>query len=97
MLLYGAFEVILSQCPNLEKITFLSIVAAVTSLVYSLVALVLSVAKFSSDLEFKGTLMVAKSSIDISSSTKIWHAFQALGNIAFAYNYSTLLLEVQVF
>ncbi|KAJ0085360.1 hypothetical protein Patl1_07896 [Pistacia atlantica] len=28
-------------------------------------------------------------------STKIWHAFQALGNIAFAFGYSNILLEIQ--
>ncbi|KAK1588478.1 hypothetical protein Q3G72_023759 [Acer saccharum] len=99
MLLYGAFEVILSQCPNLEKAAFLSVVAAVTSLLYSFIVIGLSTAKLiSSHFDFKGSLMVAHQSsldIDMPSSTKIWHVFQAFGNLAFAFNYTTLLLEIQ--
>lgn len=97
MLTYGAIETILSQCPNLEKATFLSIIAAVTSLVYSSIALCLSIAKIFSHRKFKGNLMVLKAGVDVASSKKIWHAFQALGNIAFAYTYSMMLLEIQVF
>ncbi|KAL5843434.1 hypothetical protein ACOSQ4_009392 [Xanthoceras sorbifolium] len=60
MLMYGAFEVILSQCPNLEQAAFLSVVAAVTSLVYSVIVIGLSTEKLiSSNLDFKGSLMVA--------------------------------------
>ncbi|KAH7568260.1 hypothetical protein JRO89_XS07G0267500 [Xanthoceras sorbifolium] len=99
MLMFGAFEVILSQCPNLEKAAFLSVVAAVTSLVYSVIVIGLSTEKLiSSNLDFKGSLMVAHdhSGTDrMASSTKIWHVFQALGNIAFAFSYNTLLLEIQ--
>lgn len=97
MFIYGAIEIILSQCPNLEKATFLSIIAAVTSFVYSSIALSLSIAKIVSHGKFKGNLMMVKTGIDVASSTKIWHAFQALGNIAFAYTYSMMLLEIQVF
>ncbi|KAK0604288.1 hypothetical protein LWI29_014180 [Acer saccharum] len=101
MLLYGAFEVILSQCPNLEKAAFLSVVAAVTSLLYSFIVIGLSTAKLiSSHFDFKGSLMVAHQSsmdMDMPSSTKIWHVFQAFGNLAFAFNYTTLLLEIQVY
>lgn len=97
MFTYGAIEIILSQCPNLEKATFLSIIAAVTSLVYSSIALCLSIAKIFSHRKFKGNLMVLKAGVDVASSKKIWHAFQALGNIAFAYTYSMMLLEIQVF
>ncbi|XP_044512066.1 amino acid permease 8-like [Mangifera indica] len=95
MLIFGAIEIILSQCPNLEKITFLSIIASVTSFLYSAIALSLSIAKFSSHLEFKGTFKVANSGTGLPTSTKIWKAFQGLGNIAFAYSYSNILLEIQ--
>ncbi|KAK9205024.1 hypothetical protein WN943_015290 [Citrus x changshan-huyou] len=95
MFTYGAIEIILSQCPNLEKATFLSIIAAVTSLVYSSIALCLSIAKIFSHRKIKGNLMVMKAGVDVASSKKIWHAFQALGNIAFAYTYSMMLLEIQ--
>lgn len=34
--------------------------------------------------------------IDVDLSHKIWQALQALGNIAFAYSYSLVLIEIQV-
>lgn len=33
----------------------------------------------------------------LSSSEKVWKTFQAVGDIAFAYAYSTVLIEIQVF
>nr|CAD1818166.1 unnamed protein product [Ananas comosus var. bracteatus] len=60
MVLFGLVEIVLSQFPNLEKITLLSI------------------------------------GVDgVSESTKTWHSLQALGNIAFAYTYAMLLIEIQ--
>ncbi|KAG8633462.1 hypothetical protein MANES_18G107300v8 [Manihot esculenta] len=97
MVIYGGMQIVLSQFPNLEKLAFLSVVAAVTSLAYSSIALCLSIAKLSSNHEFKGGIMAAMADNNIpqATSTKIWHSFQALGNIAFAYTFSMLLLEIQ--
>lgn len=33
--------------------------------------------------------------VDVSGSEKIWRTFQAIGDIAFAYAYSTVLIEIQ--
>lgn len=33
---------------------------------------------------------------DLSGSEKVWRTFQAIGDIAFAYAYSTVLIEIQV-
>lgn len=33
--------------------------------------------------------------VDVSGSEKIWKSFQAIGDIAFAYAYSTVLIEIQ--
>lgn len=33
--------------------------------------------------------------IDVSGAEKIWRTFQAIGDIAFAYAYSTVLIEIQ--
>lgn len=95
MLAFGALEILLSQFPNLEKVTFLSVIATVTSLAYALMALCLSIAKFAIQNEAKGTIMVAMAGEGLATSTKIWQVFQALGNIAFSYTYSMLLLEIQ--
>ncbi|KAJ3695107.1 hypothetical protein LUZ60_000484 [Juncus effusus] len=37
----------------------------------------------------------AKIGVDVDSAQKIWLALQALGNIAFAYSYSMVLIEIQ--
>ncbi|XP_065847756.1 amino acid permease 1-like [Euphorbia lathyris] len=95
MVVFGAVQIILSQFPNLEKVTFLSVLASATSLAYSLIALCLSIAKLSSNHEVRGSLMVAFSEIPQDAQTKVWHVFQALGNIALAYTFSMLLLEIQ--
>ncbi|WCJ44178.1 amino acid permease 2 [Euphorbia peplus] len=95
MILFGALQIILSQCPNLEKVTFLSVLASATSLAYSLIALSLSIAKLSAERYIRGSLMVAFSEIPQTATTKVWHVFQALGNIAMAYTFSMLLLEIQ--
>ncbi|XP_011005424.1 PREDICTED: amino acid permease 8-like isoform X1 [Populus euphratica] len=95
MLIYGAIEIFLSQCPNLEKVAILSVIASVTSFAYALIALYLSTAKLSSNHEFKGSLMVAMVVNTEATSERFWQAFQALGNIALAYTYCMLLLEIQ--
>jgi hypothetical protein len=33
--------------------------------------------------------------VDVSAQQKVWRTFQALGDIAFAYAYSTVLIEIQ--
>ncbi|CAK7344755.1 unnamed protein product [Dovyalis caffra] len=95
MLIYGAIEIFLSQCPNLEKVAILSVIASVTSFAYALIALCLSVAKLSSNHEFKGSLMVAMVGNTEATPERFWQAFQALGNIALAYTYCMLLIEIQ--
>ncbi|KAJ6433678.1 hypothetical protein OIU84_017387 [Salix udensis] len=95
MLIYGAIEIFLSQCPSLEKVTILSVIASVTSFAYALIALCLTTAKLSSNHEFKGSLMVAMVGNTEATSERFWQAFQALGNIALAYTYCMLLLEIQ--
>lgn len=33
--------------------------------------------------------------VDVSGSEKVWRTFQAIGDIAFAYAYSNVLIEIQ--
>jgi len=33
----------------------------------------------------------------VTQTQKIWRSFQALGDIAFAYSYSLILIEIQVY
>ncbi|ERN20018.1 amino acid permease 6 [Amborella trichopoda] len=97
MFIYGLFQVILSQLPNLEKVSTISVVATITSFVYSGIGLALCIAKFVCQGEIKGSLRgnsigdTASSSI----SSNMWNAFQALGSIAFAYAFAHVLIEIQ--
>lgn len=34
--------------------------------------------------------------VDVTGTEKVWRAFQALGDIAFAYSFSNVLIEIQV-
>ena len=43
----------------------------------------------------KTTLTGTEVGVDVDSAQKIWMTFQALGNIAFAYSYSIILIEIQ--
>ncbi|KAH0469229.1 hypothetical protein IEQ34_002461 [Dendrobium chrysotoxum] len=95
LILFGIVELVLSQFPNLEKITVISLIAAAMSFAYSFISLFLCIFKLASNHTFQGTILGAKIGGTMSLSTKVWYAFQALGNIAFAYTYSMLLIEIQ--
>jgi len=34
--------------------------------------------------------------VDVTGTEKVWRMFQAIGDIAFAYAYSNVLIEIQV-
>ncbi|XP_038881117.1 amino acid permease 4-like [Benincasa hispida] len=94
MLSFGVVEIILSQIPNFDQIWWLSTVAAIMSFTYSTIGLSLGVAQVAENGSFKGTL----SGISVGTITqteKIWRSFQALGDIAFAYSFAIVLIEVQ--
>lgn len=97
LVLFGLVEVVLSQLPSLEKVTFISVVAAVMSFTYSFVALFLSAAKFASNHKAYGTILGSKigGPGGVSATTRTFNFLQALGNIAFAYTYAMLLIEIQ--
>lgn len=96
MAIFGLLEIILSQFPNLEEATVLSVIAALTSFAYASVAFGLSIARVISHPQSRGSLMVAKAGNQIPTSIMIWRVFQALGDIAVSYTYSIVQLEIQV-
>ncbi|KAJ8638648.1 hypothetical protein MRB53_012915 [Persea americana] len=86
-----------SQIPNLHKLSWLSIVAAFMSFGYSLIGVGLALAKVISGNTGKTSITGADVGADLSESQKVWTTFRALGDIAFAYSYSFILIEIQVF
>ncbi|KAF8732328.1 hypothetical protein HU200_016313 [Digitaria exilis] len=95
MIIFAGIQILLSQLPNFHKIWWLSIVAAVMSLAYSSIGLGLSIAKIAGGVHAKTTLTGATVGVDVSATEKIWKTFQSLGDIAFAYSYSNVLIEIQ--
>uniref|UniRef100_A0A2P2JUK4 Putative amino acid permease 7 n=1 Tax=Rhizophora mucronata TaxID=61149 RepID=A0A2P2JUK4_RHIMU len=92
MLIFGATQLILSQIPDFHNIQWLSIVAAIMSFSYSSIGLALGFAKVLEDRHVKGSITGVSAS---STADKAWSVSQALGDIAFAYPYSLILLEIQ--
>ncbi|KAI8004815.1 Amino acid permease 3 [Camellia lanceoleosa] len=94
MIIFGVAEIIFSQIPDFDQISWLSIVAAVMSFTYSTIGLGLGIGKVAENRKFKGSL-TGISIGTVTETQKIWRSFQALGDIAFAYSYSLILIEIQ--
>ncbi|XP_023551152.1 amino acid permease 3-like [Cucurbita pepo subsp. pepo] len=94
MIAFGIVEIILSQIPDFDQLWWLSIVAAVMSFTYSAIGLGLGVSRVAETGKIKGNL-TGISSGTATQSQKVWRNFQALGDIAFAYSYSMILIEIQ--
>ncbi|CAA6668438.1 unnamed protein product [Spirodela intermedia] len=76
-------------------IWWLSIVAAVMSFTYSSIGLALGIAQV---VGIKQRLQGQSDGISVGPITqteKMWRTFQAFGDIAFAYSYSIILIEIQ--
>jgi hypothetical protein len=95
MILFGAAEVVFSQIPDFDQIWWLSIVAAVMSFTYSGIGLALGVMQTVANGGFKGSLTGVAIGDGVTSTQKVWRSLQAFGNIAFAYSYSIILIEIQ--
>ncbi|CAN6330710.1 unnamed protein product [Urochloa humidicola] len=93
MAAFGAVQIIFSQIPNFDQIKWLSIVASAMSFTYSGIGLGLAVAQVvSNGGAFAGTITGVTG---ITVAQKVWRTLQALGNIAFAYSFSNVLIEIQ--
>ncbi|BAF19767.1 amino acid permease 3 [Oryza sativa Japonica Group] len=95
MIVFGVVQIFFSMLPNFSDLSWLSILAAVMSFSYSTIAVGLSLARTISGATGKTTLTGVEVGVDVTSAQKIWLAFQALGDIAFAYSYSMILIEIQ--
>ncbi|KAJ8447182.1 hypothetical protein Cgig2_022911 [Carnegiea gigantea] len=94
MIAFGVAEIIFSQIPDFNQIWWLSIVAAVMSFTYSSIGLGLGIAQVAANKTFKGSFTGISIGV-VTETQKIWRSFQALGDIAFAYSYSIILIEIQ--
>ncbi|CAO2152751.1 unnamed protein product [Urochloa humidicola] len=95
MILFGLAEVVFSQIPDFDQIWWLSIVAAVMSFTYSAIGLALGVMQTVANGGFRGSLTGVAIGAGVTSTQKIFRSLQAFGNIAFAYSYAIILIEIQ--
>ncbi|OIW14504.1 hypothetical protein TanjilG_12097 [Lupinus angustifolius] len=94
MISFGVAEIIFSQIPDFDQLWWLSLVAAVMSFTYSTIGLGLGIGKVIENKGFKGSLTGITVGT-VTETEKVWRSFQALGDIAFAYSYSMILIEIQ--
>ncbi|XP_047338237.1 probable amino acid permease 7 [Impatiens glandulifera] len=92
MMMFGAVQIVMSQIPDFHNMTWLSVTAAIMSFSYSTIGLGLGVAKVIENGKIKGSIAGEGTS---SLYVKLFLIFEAIGDIAFAYPYSSILLEIQ--
>ncbi|KAK1431240.1 hypothetical protein QVD17_14556 [Tagetes erecta] len=95
MVIFAVIQIILSQVPNFHKLSPISIVAAIMSFSYSLIGIGLSVAKIAEDGIGKTSLTGMPVGPNFSGMEKMWRTFSALGDVAFAYSFCFVLIEIQ--
>ncbi|XP_076934804.1 putative amino acid permease 7 [Bidens hawaiensis] len=92
MLMFGIIQIIASQIPNIFHTKWLSIIAAIMSFTYSFIGIGLGLAQVIGNGKIEGNIY------GISTTTptqKVWLVGQAIGDIAFSFNFSLILLEIQ--
>ncbi|CAO2044079.1 unnamed protein product [Urochloa humidicola] len=92
MLLFGAAQLVLSFIPNFHSMAWLSVVAAIMSFTYATIGLGLGLARTIENGTIKGSIAGVPMS---TPAQKVWRVAQAIGDIAFAYPYTLVLLEIQ--
>ncbi|KAG9132541.1 hypothetical protein Leryth_008463 [Lithospermum erythrorhizon] len=95
MIIFGVIQIILSQIPNFNKLSWLSMIAAIMSFTYSSIGLGLSAAKLAGGGNVEKMLTGIPVGPDLSAMEKMWSIYSAIGNIAFAYSFSLILVEIQ--
>ncbi|CAK9151823.1 unnamed protein product [Ilex paraguariensis] len=91
-LLFGAIQVVFSQIPDFHNMEWLSIIAAIMSFSYTSIGLALGFAKVIGDGQIKGDIRGVPTA---TITQKVWLASQALGDIAFAFTYNIVLLDIE--
>ncbi|XP_010243490.2 PREDICTED: amino acid permease 6-like [Nelumbo nucifera] len=96
IIIFGGIQIVLSQIPNFHKLSWLSMIAAVMSFSYTLIGIGLSIAQVAGGNNGARTgLTGVVVGLDVTVSEKVWKTFQAIGNVAFAYTFSPILIEIQ--
>ncbi|XP_074372829.1 putative amino acid permease 7 [Apium graveolens] len=92
MLIFGIVQIFVSQIPDFSDTKWLSIVAAIMSFTYAGIGSALGLAKVLGDGQIKGSIQGAPAA---TRAQKVWSSCQALGDVAFGFNYALILLNIQ--
>ncbi|KAK4491812.1 hypothetical protein RD792_002588 [Penstemon davidsonii] len=92
MLIFGVVQIFISQIPDFHSMAWLSVVAAIMSFTYSSTGLGLGAAQVIGNGAIKGSPSGVSTSTGVQ---KVWLVSQAIGDIAFAYPYSMIVLNIQ--
>ncbi|KAH6813459.1 amino acid permease 8 [Perilla frutescens var. frutescens] len=95
IVVFGLIQIVLCQVPNFHKLSFLSFIAAIMSFGYASIGLGLSIAKIGEGKHVTTSLAGKPIGKGFSATDKMWNCFAAIGNIAFAYAFSVVLIEIQ--
>ncbi|XP_039170145.1 amino acid permease 3 [Eucalyptus grandis] len=93
MIAVGIIEILLSQILPSDHPGWISLVAAVMSLCYSSIEVFLGIAKIKATRKIRGSLTGISTST-VTPTQKLWGWLQALGVMAFAYEYFLVFPEI---
>ncbi|KAL1310291.1 amino acid permease 8-like [Arachis ipaensis] len=94
MIGFGIGQIFLSQIPDFHKLTWLSTIAAITSFGYAFIGSGLSLAVLLSGKGQATSLTGVKVGAEVTEADKIWRVFSAMGNIALACSFATVVYDI---
>ncbi|KAK1435572.1 hypothetical protein QVD17_01338 [Tagetes erecta] len=92
MLMFGLVQIVASQIPNIFHTKWLSIIASIMSFAYSFIGMGLGLAQVIGKGKVEGSIYGISTT---NPTQKVWLVAQAIGDIAFSFNFSLILLEIQ--
>ncbi|XP_076887956.1 putative amino acid permease 7 [Bidens hawaiensis] len=92
MFLFGVVQIVMSQIPDFHSMMWISVVAAIMSFCYASIGFGLGISKVIENGKIEGGVYGASA---VSTPMKLLLTFQAIGDVAFAYPYSLVFLEIQ--
>ncbi|KAI8113466.1 hypothetical protein M9435_003467 [Picochlorum sp. BPE23] len=94
-LVFGGLEVLISQVENLEEAWWISLLGSFGSTVYVLIVIIISLANSGNRGGSIDGITTANMECPISTADKVFGVLNALGSIAFSFNFSLILLEIE--
>ncbi|KAG2663352.1 hypothetical protein I3843_16G026400 [Carya illinoinensis] len=92
---FGVLQIVLSQIPNFHQLRWLTFLCLGMFLLYSPIGLALAIVKLAENGKFEGSLTGMSIGPQVTRAKKTWMVFTAIGDIAQAYDFSNVLLEIQ--